>query len=221
MATPEFTAKRDVEINKIKAINAIELPKLKEINRKIFIAERKLERADKAYKELSEVDGNEILFRSKIPPLVSPQTRLYGTEKCEDLPCKMIENQKYYIFQTVNSNSSLAVKFNDLTLRGKAKIYEIKTVSDKNNATKVSVIPTGASIPLYKEKNKVPQAEYGGHSLRTGSPILDKIASLANDAEEKGAMKMHAEAIKELPKDEVSKVEKEIYEKWEKAMRNT
>ena len=61
-----------------------------------------------------------------------------------------------------------------------------------------------------------------GHSVSTGSgqsPIISKIMALADKAEEKGAMKMHAEAKKELPVDEVSKVEKEIYENWEKGMR--
>ena len=134
----------------------------------------------------------------------------------------MVEDQKYFVFQTVNANSALAVKFNDLTLQGKAKVYEIKTVVNQDNTSKISVVPTNTSVALYKEKNKVPQAEHGGHSVSTGSgqsPIISKIMALADKAEEKGAMKMHAEAKKELPVDEVSKVEKEIYENWEKGMR--
>ena len=219
ISQPEFTAKCNEEIEKIKAINEVELPKLQAINKQIFICEKKIERSEKALKELSQVDGNEILFRSKIPPLVSNQTRLYGTVKVSELPQCMVEEQKYFVFQKINENSSLAVKFNDLTLQGKAKVYEIKAVTNANNTKKYSVTPTGTNVALYKEKNRVPQAEYSRGFAKSGSSFVNQITSLANAAEEKGAMKMHAEAIKELPKDEVSKIEKEIYQNWEKGMR--
>lgn len=220
IATENFISRRNKEIEKITAINAEEMPKLKALNKQIFIAKNKLERIDNALKELSTVDGKEILFRSKIPPLVSNNSKLYGTEKLNDMPQKQIENQKYFIFQTMDRNNFLAVKLNDFTLQGKANVYEIKSVADTNGEQKFSVKPTGTSIPLYKEKTKVQQITPQGRVERITGPIMNKIASLANDAAEKGAMKMHMEAQKALPVDEVSKIEKQIYENWEKSMRN-
>lgn len=219
-ATQDFIQRKETEIKKIEAANAIEMPKLKQINKQIFITKNKLERIDTALKELSEVNGNEILFRSKIPPLVTNKTKIYGSIPVNELPQKMIESQKYFVFQSTNETSSLAIKFNDLTLQGKAKVYEIKTVFNGDKEPKYTVTPTGTSISLYKEKNRVTPIEYAKTPVRTGTPILNKIAALANDTVEKGAAKMHAEAQKALPVDEVSKAEKEIYENWEKAMRN-